>query len=80
MSEFVTKQFVASQILVSKLRERAEEGQSMVEYSLLMAFVSIVAIAAMTHLGHDISNLYKHIADSLQADISNTLNNVSNSL
>jgi Flp pilus assembly pilin Flp len=51
MSEFVTKQIVVAQVLVTKLRERAEEGQSMVEYSLVIAFISIVAIAALTHLG-----------------------------
>jgi Flp pilus assembly pilin Flp len=67
MSEFVTKQIVTAQALVAKLRERAEEGQSMVEYSLVMAFIGIVAIAAMKHLGHDISKTFSHVADSLQA-------------
>ena len=65
MSEFVTKQIVTAQALVAKLRERAEEGQSMVEYSLVMAFISIVAIAAMKHLGHDISKTFDVVAKSL---------------
>jgi Flp pilus assembly pilin Flp len=30
-----------------------------------MAFISIVAIAALTHLGHDISKTVNHVADSL---------------
>src|SRR5690348_3775291 len=38
MNEFVTKQIVAAQALVAKLRERAEEGQGMVEYALILAF------------------------------------------
>jgi Flp pilus assembly pilin Flp len=67
MSDFVTKQFVAVQVLMAQLRERPEEGQSMVEYSLVMAFIGIVAIAAMKHLGHDISKTFSHVADSLQA-------------
>jgi pilus assembly protein Flp/PilA len=65
MSEFVTKQIVAAQALVAKLRERAEEGQGMVEYALIMAFIALMVIMALKYL---------------QPAISNTLNNVSNSL
>src|SRR5919204_2850740 len=65
MSEFVTKQIVAAQTLVAKLRERAEEGQGMVEYALILAFIAILVIVALKFL---------------QPAISNTLNNVSNSL
>ena len=65
MSEFVTKQIVAAQALVAKLRERANEGQGMVEYALILALIAILCIAALQYL---------------QPMISNTLNNVSNSL
>jgi pilus assembly protein Flp/PilA len=65
MSEFVTKQIVAAQALVAQLRERAEEGQGMVEYALILAFIAILVIVALKFL---------------QPAISNTLNNVSNSL
>ena len=65
MNEFVTKQIVAAQTLVARLRERAEEGQGMVEYALILAFIAILVIVALKFL---------------QPSISNTLNNVSNSL
>ena len=65
MSEFVTKQIVTAQTLVAKLRERAEEGQGMVEYALILAFIANLVIEALKFL---------------QPAISNTLNNVSNSL
>jgi Flp pilus assembly pilin Flp len=65
MSEFVTKQIVAAQVLVAKLRERADEGQGMVEYALIMAFIALMCIMALKYL---------------QPAISDTLNNVSNSL
>jgi pilus assembly protein Flp/PilA len=65
MSEFVTKQIVAVQTLTAQLRERAEEGQGMVEYALILAFIAILVIVALKFL---------------QPAISNTLNNVSNSL
>jgi Flp pilus assembly pilin Flp len=53
------------QTLVAKLRERVEEGQGMVEYALIMAFIALMCIAALQYL---------------QPMISNTLDNVSNSL
>ena len=65
MNEFITKQIVAVQMLVAKLRERADEGQGMVEYALILAFIAILVIVALKFL---------------QPQISNTLNNVANSL
>jgi Flp pilus assembly pilin Flp len=65
MDEFVTKQIVAAQVLVTELRERAEEGQGMVEYALLLAFIGVMAIAALTHLQHDISKTLRNVANSL---------------
>ncbi len=65
MSEFVTKQIIAVQTLVAKLRARSEEGQGMVEYALILAFIAILVIVALKFL---------------QPSISNTLNNVTNSL
>jgi Flp pilus assembly pilin Flp len=65
MSEIVTKQIVAAQVLVAKLRERAEEGQGMVEYGPVLAFSSIPVMVALKYL---------------LPTISSTLNNVTNSL
>ena len=69
MSEFVTKQIVAAQVLaqdlVTKLRERAEEGQSMVEYALLLAFISMVVIVALKYLQPAISKTLNNVARSL---------------
>jgi pilus assembly protein Flp/PilA len=42
-----------------------ESGQGLVEYSLILAFVAIVAIAAATFLGSDLSVAFTHIANSL---------------
>jgi Flp pilus assembly pilin Flp len=65
MSEFVTKQIVAAQAQVAKLRERADEGQGLVEYALLLGFIAVMVIMALKYL---------------QPAISYTLNNVANSL
>jgi pilus assembly protein Flp/PilA len=39
--------------LLQSLRDR-EEGQALVEYSLILALVSVVAIAALTSIGNDV--------------------------
>ena len=41
--------FVAS--LYYRLQVRREEGQALVEYTLILALVSIVAIAVLTNIG-----------------------------
>ena len=65
MSEYVTKAVVTAQTLVIKLRERKEDGQGMVEYALILAFIAILVIVALKFL---------------QPAISTTLNSVTNSL
>ena len=65
MNEFVTTQIVALSALINKLRTRGEEGQGMVEYALILAFIAILVIVALKFL---------------QPGISSTLNTVSNSL
>ena len=47
-------------------RTRAgEEGQGLVEYALILFFVSIVAIAGLTVLGVEVNDLFCTIADSI---------------
>jgi pilus assembly protein Flp/PilA len=65
MNEYVVKMIVAAQTGLAKLRARAEEGQGMVEYALILAFIAILVIVALKFL---------------QPAISNTLNTVTNSL
>jgi pilus assembly protein Flp/PilA len=65
MNEYVVKMIVAAQTGLAKLRARAEEGQGMVEYALILAFIAILVIVALKFL---------------QPAISGTLNTVTNSL
>jgi pilus assembly protein Flp/PilA len=44
---------------------RREEGQGLVEYGLILAFVSVVAIAALTFLGNDVTSLLSKVGNSL---------------
>jgi Flp pilus assembly pilin Flp len=38
-----------------------EEGQAMVEYALILALVSVAAVAILTTLGHSVSSIFSEI-------------------
>jgi pilus assembly protein Flp/PilA len=44
---------------------RDEEGQGLAEYALILVFVAIVVIAALTLLGSNISSVLNHVATSI---------------
>ena len=42
-----------------------EEGQTLVEYALIIAFIAIVVLVAVTFLGSQISSLFNSIGSKL---------------
>ena len=42
-----------------------DDGQGLVEYALILAFVVVVAIVALTFLGSDVSQAISNIGNSL---------------
>ena len=42
-----------------------EEGQTMVEYAFLVAFIALVVLVAVTLLGTNISSLFNSVATAL---------------
>jgi pilus assembly protein Flp/PilA len=51
--------------LLLKALVREEEGQTFVEYALLIAFIAIVALVAVQLLGTNISSLFNSVATHL---------------
>lgn len=45
---------------------RDKEGQSLVEYALILALVAIVVIAALTTLGGGVSNRMNEVSNELE--------------
>ena len=43
-----------------------EEGATLVEYALLVAFIAIVALTGVTFLGQQISDFFNAIGNALQ--------------
>jgi Flp pilus assembly pilin Flp len=44
---------------------RSERGQALVEYGLVLALVSVVAIAGLTELSTSVQNFYGHTIDDM---------------
>ena len=53
--------------LVKFARREDEEGQTLVEYGLLLALIAIVVIAALVVLGPIVSGIFDEVGDSLNA-------------
>tara|TARA_B100000949_G_scaffold76990_1_gene68586 strand:- start:587 stop:757 length:171 start_codon:yes stop_codon:yes gene_type:complete len=47
---------------------REEEGQDLVEYALLLAFLALAAIVALPTLGNVVNNLFTQSASTLEAN------------
>ena len=59
------KSFATS--LWARVLVTGEEGQAMVEYGLILALVSVVAIAALAAIGVNVDGAFKAIVTELEA-------------
>ena len=57
--------FLFSLLNTLQMRLDDEEGQGLAEYALILVFIAIVAIVALTFLGTSISSILSKIATSL---------------
>jgi pilus assembly protein Flp/PilA len=64
MTNFMTEQYVKITSRLASLLKR-EDGQTLVEYALLLVLIAIVVIAAVRILGHKACNVYTSIGSSL---------------
>jgi pilus assembly protein Flp/PilA len=56
-------QLLAARIQLAKMR--AEEGQALVEYALIVSLIAVVAIAALTVTGHSIRDILTNISNDV---------------
>jgi pilus assembly protein Flp/PilA len=66
MSEFVVTQQLKLQEMMERVLRR-EEGQDMIEYALLAALISIVAIAIIILIGPYLKDLFQDVVNGLGA-------------
>jgi pilus assembly protein Flp/PilA len=50
---------------LASLRARAESGQGMVEYALILVLIAVVVIAVLTFVGSNVSNTFSQVNASL---------------
>jgi Flp pilus assembly pilin Flp len=56
------------QILAARIRlarMRAEEGQALVEYALIVSLIAVVSIAALTVTGHSIRDILNTVGNDI---------------
>jgi pilus assembly protein Flp/PilA len=51
--------------LLARFQSKDEEGQTLVEYGLLLALIAIIVIVALLFLGPIISNIFSNVANQL---------------
>ena len=64
MLDFFQNGLAALQNALVAVRDR-EEGQAMVEYALILALVSIAAIAVLPALGTSVSTIFTNVTTAL---------------
>jgi pilus assembly protein Flp/PilA len=51
---------------LARFRREDEDGQTLVEYGLLLALIAIIVIVALIFLGPIVSQLFQNIGENLQ--------------
>jgi Flp pilus assembly pilin Flp len=64
VNESITEERIVMKNLIQRFI-REEAGQDVIEYALLAAFISIVAIAMIIAVGTDVNQYFQNISDTL---------------
>ncbi len=57
-------QFIST--FLTRFSREDEEGQTLVEYGLLLALIAIIVIVALLFLGPIVSQIFSNVAENLQ--------------
>ena len=56
----------AARRVAAIFRSETEDGQTLVEYGLLLALIAIIVIVALLFLGPIVSQIFQNVGDNLQ--------------
>jgi len=56
---------VITRAKIALRRLKGKKGQTLVEYALILAFISVVAIAVLRQLGTQVKSVYSNITSQL---------------
>lgn len=74
MSEVMLQAYVAVQAWAAQAKGalvRDEEGQGLVEYSLILGLVAVLAIAILLTMGNQVNNIFSNISEKLGSSPAN---------
>jgi pilus assembly protein Flp/PilA len=57
------KTFIST--LLARFQSKDEDGQTLVEYGLLLALIAIIVIVALLFLGPIVSNIFSNVGNQL---------------
>ena len=57
--------FISS--IIVRITNRGEDGQTLVEYGLIVALISIAALAALTLVGTSVRDIFNYVGGILDA-------------
>ncbi len=60
----MVKHFIST--LLARFQSEDEEGQTLVEYGLLLALIAIIVIVALVFLGPIVSQIFQNVGTNLQ--------------
>jgi pilus assembly protein Flp/PilA len=63
--EMLSELYMRLTEFLSRKREKAEEGQGMVEYALILDLIAIVVIVIITIVGKQVNNVFSNISNGL---------------
>ena len=58
--------FLIHRALLDRFHRDDEEGQTLVEYGLLLALIAIIVIVALLFLGPIVSQIFRNVGKNLQ--------------
>jgi len=58
------KDFISN--LLARFKSEDEEGQTLVEYGLLLALIAIIVIVALLFLGPIVSEIFQNVGENLE--------------
>ena len=60
----MVKHFIST--LLARFQSEDEDGQTLVEYGLLLALIAIIVIVALLFLGPIVSNIFSNVGNQLE--------------
>jgi pilus assembly protein Flp/PilA len=65
LNEFALSLYTRAMIQCKDFIAKREEGQALVEYALILALISVVAITALTNIGTEIKTKLEAVATAI---------------